>query len=152
VRASLRVQHCASLAMPLACSNSRFSWLSRWSDHAGAHGSRSRCSRLTSLCDVNPQGEGYYVARGLSFKEAAFEELECKLTEAQRETYDSAAKVRQLLQIVLHSCAAFSKTLIPSCHSAVPMRERKSVVQQSDTTDAMKSGAKHLQAIFGYSV
>ena len=39
------------------------------------------------------QGEGYYVARGLSFKEAAFEELECKLTEEQRETYDSAAKV-----------------------------------------------------------
>lgn len=33
------------------------------------------------------------MARGLSFKEAAFEELECKLTAEQRDVYDSAAKV-----------------------------------------------------------
>ena len=51
------------------------------------------CSRLTSRSGSPWQGEGYYVARGLSFKEAAFEELECKLTAEQRQTYDCAAEV-----------------------------------------------------------
>lgn len=40
------------------------------------------------------KGEGYYVARGLSFKEAEFQELECKLTAEQRVIYDDAAQVR----------------------------------------------------------
>ena len=39
------------------------------------------------------KGEGYYVARGLSFKEAEFQELECKLTAEQRDVYDASAQV-----------------------------------------------------------
>ena len=84
------------------------------------------------------QGEGYYVARGLSFKEAAFEELECKLTEEQRETYDSAAKVRQLLQIVLRDCAAFSRPLFLLCQRTMHMRECTFAVQHSDRANAIR--------------
>lgn len=44
-------------------------------------------------CTQEMKGEGYYVARGLSFKEAEFQELECKLTAEQRATYDAAVQV-----------------------------------------------------------
>ena len=67
------------------------------------------------------QGEGYYVARGLSFKEAAFEELECKLTEEQRKVYDSAANVRRDLCFV-HEVSNSAESCIPSgrCTHAWP--------------------------------
>ncbi|EIE19331.1 hypothetical protein COCSUDRAFT_19644, partial [Coccomyxa subellipsoidea C-169] len=44
------------------------------------------------------KSEGYYVARGLSFMNAEFMELQCALTEAQEQEYDEAVKLWQDLR------------------------------------------------------
>ncbi|KAK9915021.1 hypothetical protein WJX75_003704 [Coccomyxa subellipsoidea] len=44
------------------------------------------------------KSEGYYVARGLSFANAEFMELQCALTEAQEQEYDDSVKLWQDLR------------------------------------------------------
>ena len=59
---------------------------------------KKRGVSFLEMLSMEMKAEGYYVARGLSFKEAEFLEMDCKLTTEQRPTYDAAAQVRILTQ------------------------------------------------------
>ena len=54
---------------------------------------KKRGVSFLEMLSMEMKGEGYYVARGLSFKEAEFQELECKLTPKQTRVYNDAVQV-----------------------------------------------------------
>eukprot|EP00891_Asterochloris_glomerata_P001845 jgi/Astpho2/1845/e_gw1.00038.339.1_t len=68
------------------------------------------------------KAEGYYVARGLSFRDAEFTELSCNLTDAQIELYDGAVEmwwtIRSEMVQALHICSIKRKDLWKTFWSA----------------------------------
>ncbi|KAI3433451.1 hypothetical protein D9Q98_003264 [Chlorella vulgaris] len=53
------------------------------------------------MLSMELKGDGLYVSRGLSFREAEFSELECRLTSQQTAAYDAAATLWQDLRSAL---------------------------------------------------
>lgn len=70
---------------------------------------RRRGVTFMEMLAMELKGQGLYVSRGLSFREAEFAELACPLSNAQRAQYDAAASLWRETRETLARCMANSR-------------------------------------------